>query len=265
MSASRKIGVIGFGRSATRSIGELVAAGLCPIVYEQGDNAAAAACRQGALVASSLEELLWQSDTIFIDVADKALSRSTSVALVAALDGVSSDADFGVSQGPATWRGFCASPDRGIVVLCGPQCEDDWRQFASYAAVRGIALVDAALVWTSVQTPELILLGGAENDIAVVRERLGVLGDQVRQIGRFGTASTAHAICEFLRSSRKLVENEACQMARDAGLDNGAIAYLMGLDSSTVSSFRRRGICWERALLPIPANDSKGSNVVRRP
>jgi hypothetical protein len=62
-----------------------------------------------------------------------------------------------------------------------------------------------------------------------------------------------------------LVEHEARQMARDAGLDNGAIAYLMGLDSSTVSSFRRQGICWELALLPVPANDSKGSPAVKRP
>lgn len=265
MSVSRKIGVIGKSGFATRRIGDLVAAGLCPVVYDQRESAAAAASREGAPVASSLEELLWQTDTIFIDVADRTLSRSTSAALIAALDGVGNTAESGDCAGRAPWRGACASADRGIMVLCGPRCDPNWRQFASFASVRGIALVDAAVVADPVRAQQLILLGGTENDIAVVRERLGVLGDQVRPIGRFGTATTAHAICEFMRSSRMLVEQEARRMARNAGLDKETIALLTAQDGYPASSSDRQEIYWKQALLPVPANDSRTSPAVRRP
>jgi 3-hydroxyisobutyrate dehydrogenase len=120
------------------------------------------------------------------------------------------------------------------------------RELAEVAAEHGVAMVDAPVsggVRGAVAGSLTIMVGGAAEPVAAVREMLTALGKKVLHVGPVGAGHALKALNNLLSATHLLVSSEAMLVGQEFGLDPElmleAINGSSGSSASTVNKWPR--------------------------
>ncbi|MEM7038507.1 MAG: NAD(P)-dependent oxidoreductase, partial [Bacteroidota bacterium] len=175
-----KIGFIGLGIMGSRMAGHLLKAGHTLQVHNRSMDKAASLVEAGAMAAASPATAAQDVDVLITMVAHPEAVR-------------------GVAFGP---EGFFASLPKGAIWMdCSTVHPSFSKEMAAEAAQRGIRMLDAPVAGSKNQAAEAVLafiVGGAAEDLEVVRPLMEAMGSRVLHAGGPGMGTALKVVVNHL-------------------------------------------------------------------
>ncbi|MFC3532265.1 NAD(P)-dependent oxidoreductase [Vogesella facilis] len=202
-----RIGFIGLGLMGVPMCRRLLQAGLPLMVWNRSPGKADELCRQGALLAPSVAELVQQCQVVMLCVSDTDAVRQ----LLFAPGGIAEHAQAGQllvdfsSIAPAATRDMAAS----LLVQCGMR----WVDAPVSGGVRGA------------ESGQLVIMaGGEEADIDTLRPLLTHLGQRVTRMGPVGAGQVTKVCNQLIVASNAMLIAETVRLAELSGVDAAKLA-----------------------------------------
>jgi 3-hydroxyisobutyrate dehydrogenase len=222
------VGVAGLGAMGSRLARNLLADGHRVVVANRTSAAVRELAAAGAVAAASPGEVAGAVDVVLVAVRDDDASR-------------------------AVWDDLLARARPGLLgVECSTVTPARARELAGSAAEAGVRFVEAPMVGSRPQVEARALVhlaGGAEEDVAAVRDVLAVSAARVHHCGAVGTAATAKLVVNALLAVQVAGLAELLGVAHRAGLDAAAALDLLAGLPVTSPAAARAGA----AMLAPPA------------
>jgi 3-hydroxyisobutyrate dehydrogenase-like beta-hydroxyacid dehydrogenase len=128
----------------------------------------------------------------------------------------------------------------GVLAIHATIHPDTCRRLADVAAERGVAVVDAPVSGgghMAAARKLLVMVGGADDDVARCRPVFDTFADPVIHLGPLGSGQVAKLLNNFVFTAQVAVSLDTYAFAQDLGVDRGALAEVLahGSGSSTVA------------------------------
>ncbi len=205
----KKVGLVGAGEMGQALLGRLRLAGIDVNVFDISETRLAEARDMGAAPVGSAAAAAEGVDVIHVFV------RSDDEALAAATG------ESGVLAG--------ARPG-AIVILHSTILPETTQRVAEAAAKGGVRVIDAPVtaVPPRVQKGEAVfLVGGAEEDVARVRDHLLSVGNKIYHFGPLGAGNVAKLARNLTNVIERIATAEIAWIAEAGGLDTRAFLDMM--------------------------------------
>jgi 3-hydroxyisobutyrate dehydrogenase-like beta-hydroxyacid dehydrogenase len=137
--------------------------------------------------------------------------------------------------------GVLAGMERGgVIAIHATIHPDTCRRLADAAAERGVAVVDAPVSGGGQMAAErklLVMVGGADADVARCRPVFDTFADPVIHLGPLGSGQIAKLLNNFVFTAQVAVALDTYAFAQDLGVDRSALAQVLahGSGGSTVA------------------------------
>jgi 3-hydroxyisobutyrate dehydrogenase len=207
----RTLGIVGVGRMGGAMWRHLHELGHSAVVFDTSDAAVAALVAEGAQAAANASDVGASANTVICS-----LPRSDDVSI--ALLG-----DDGVAAG--------AKPGT-LVIDTTSGAPSRTREIATECAARDIAYVDAGVsggVHGAGSGTLNIMVGGSDDDFALAKPVLELLGQNIWHCGVPGTGHAMKTVLNLSNQAKMFLEIEALLVGRAAGLDAQQMIDVLGL------------------------------------
>jgi 3-hydroxyisobutyrate dehydrogenase-like beta-hydroxyacid dehydrogenase len=128
----------------------------------------------------------------------------------------------------------------GVIAIHATIHPDTCRRLADVARERGVAIVDAPVSGGGQMAADrklLVMVGGADDDVARCRPVFETYGNPVIHLGPLGSGQVAKLLNNFVFTAQVAVSLDTYAFAQDLGVDRGALAQVLahGSGGSTVA------------------------------
>ncbi|WP_281357131.1 NAD(P)-dependent oxidoreductase [Vogesella oryzae] len=202
-----RIGFIGLGLMGVPMCQRLLQAGAALMVWNRTPGKAETLCLQGAVLAHSVAELVANCDVVMLCVSDTEAVRQ----LLFADDGIAANARAG--QLLLDFSSIAPAATRDMAARLLAQTGMRWVDAPVSGGVRGA------------ESGQLVIMaGGEEADIDVMRPLLAHLGQRVTRMGPVGAGQVTKVCNQLIVASNAMLIAETVHLAAAAGVDAGKLA-----------------------------------------